>query len=33
MLVQIKKTAEFLKEKTNFNPEIGIILGLSLIHI
>jgi len=30
MLVQIKKTAEFLKEKTNFNPEIGIILGSGL---
>ena len=30
MLVQIKKTAEFLKEKTNFSPEIGIILGSGL---
>ena len=30
MLVQIKKTAEFLKEKTNFTPEIGIILGSGL---
>ena len=30
MLVQIKKTAEFLKEKTNFIPEIGIILGSGL---
>ena len=30
MLEQIKKTADFLKNKTNFNPKIGIILGSGL---
>ena len=30
MLDSIKKTAEFLSDKTNFNPEIGIILGTGL---
>ena len=30
MLETIKETAEFLKAKTNFNPEIGIILGTGL---
>jgi len=30
MLEVIKKTADFLKEKTNFVPEIGIILGTGL---
>ena len=30
MLEVIKKTADFLKEKTNFFPEIGIILGTGL---
>ena len=30
MLDSIKKTAEFLLEKTSFNPEIGIILGTGL---
>ena len=30
MLETIKETAEFLNEKTNFNPEIGIILGTGL---
>jgi len=30
MLEVIKKTADFLKEKTNFAPEIGIILGTGL---
>ncbi len=30
MLEAIKQTADFLKEKTNFNPEIGIILGTGL---
>ncbi len=27
---KIKKTAEFLKEKTNFTPQVGIILGSGL---
>jgi purine-nucleoside phosphorylase len=30
MLEQIKETAAFLKQKTNFNPSIGIILGTGL---
>ena len=30
MLEQIKNTADFLKNKTNFNPKIGIILGSGL---
>jgi purine-nucleoside phosphorylase len=30
MLEQIKETAEFIKNKTNFNPQIGIILGTGL---
>jgi len=30
MLDSIKKTAEFLSDKTNFNPEIEIILGTGL---
>ena len=30
MLEVIKKTADFLKEKTNFKPEIGLILGTGL---
>ena len=30
MLEAIKHTADFLREKTNFNPEIGIILGTGL---
>ena len=30
MLETIKETAEFLKAKTNFSPEIGIILGTGL---
>lgn len=30
MLEQIKETASFLKEKTNFNPTVGIILGTGL---
>ena len=30
MLEAIKQTADFLKEKTNFSPEIGIILGTGL---
>lgn len=30
MLEQIKETANFLKEKTNFNPSVGIILGTGL---
>ena len=30
MLEVIKNTADFLKEKTNFNPEIGLILGTGL---
>ena len=30
MLQQIKETADFLKEKTNTKPEIGIILGTGL---
>ena len=30
MLNQIKETANFLKEKTNANPEVGIILGTGL---
>ena len=30
MLAQIKKTAEFLKNKTDFKPKIGIILGSGL---
>jgi purine-nucleoside phosphorylase len=30
MLDSIKKTADFLSKKTNFNPEIGIILGTGL---
>ena len=30
MLETIKKTAKFIKDKTNFSPEIGIILGTGL---
>lgn len=30
MLEQIKETAKFLQEKTNFNPTVGIILGTGL---
>ena len=30
MLETIKNTARFIKEKTNFSPEIGIILGTGL---
>ncbi len=30
MLNKIKETAAFLKQKTNFNPSIGIILGTGL---
>ncbi len=30
MLEQIKETANFLKEKTNFTPAVGIILGTGL---
>ena len=30
MLEAINHTADFLREKTNFNPEIGIILGTGL---
>lgn len=30
MLEQIKETAKFLQEKTNFNPAVGIILGTGL---
>lgn len=30
MLDQIKETASFLKEKTQFNPSVGIILGTGL---
>ena len=30
MLKQIKETTNFLKEKTNSNPEVGIILGTGL---
>ena len=30
MLQQIKETADFLKEKTNAKPEVGIILGTGL---
>ena len=30
MLETIKNTANFIKEKTNFSPEIGIILGTGL---
>ena len=30
MLEAIKQTADFLKEKTNVSPEIGIILGTGL---
>ncbi|MCB9189648.1 MAG: purine-nucleoside phosphorylase [Flavobacteriales bacterium] len=30
MLEQIKETANFLKERTNFNPTVGIILGTGL---
>ena len=30
MLDSIKKTAKFLLNKTNFKPEIGIILGTGL---
>ncbi len=30
MLEQIKQTAEFLKEKTQFSPSVGIILGTGL---
>lgn len=30
MLEQIKQTANFLKEKTNFSPTVGIILGTGL---
>ena len=30
MLMEIKKTAEFLKTNTNFNPKIGVILGTGL---
>ena len=30
MLAQIKNTAEFLKNKTDFKPKIGIILGSGL---
>ena len=30
MLQTIKNTANFIKEKTNFSPEVGIILGTGL---
>ena len=30
MLKAIQQTADFIKEKTNFSPEIGIILGTGL---
>ena len=30
MLEKIKETADFIWNKTNFNPEIGIILGTGL---
>jgi purine-nucleoside phosphorylase len=30
MLEQIKETADFIRNKTNFNPQIGIILGTGL---
>lgn len=30
MLNEIYKTCEFIKEKTNFNPEFGVILGSGL---
>lgn len=30
MLEKIKETADFIRNKTNFNPEIGIILGTGL---
>ena len=30
MLAKINNTANFIKEKTNFSPEIGIILGTGL---
>ena len=28
--MEIKKTAEFLKNNTDFNPKIGVILGTGL---
>jgi purine-nucleoside phosphorylase len=30
MLQKIKESAEFLQNKTNYNPEVGIILGTGL---
>ena len=30
MLEQIKESAAFLQEKTNYNPQVGIILGTGL---
>ncbi len=30
MLEKIKETANYLKETTNFQPEVGIILGTGL---
>ena len=30
MLEKIKQTANYLKERTNFQPEVGIILGTGL---
>jgi purine-nucleoside phosphorylase len=30
MIDKIKETAEFLKSKTNFTPDAGIILGSGL---
>ena len=30
MINTIKSTAEFIKEKVNFEPEVGIILGTGL---
>lgn len=30
MVEQIKSTADFLKKKTNFTPEVGIVLGTGL---
>ena len=30
MLEKIKETADFIRNKTHFNPEIGIILGTGL---
>ena len=30
MLEKIQETANYIQNKTNFNPEIGIILGTGL---